>query len=100
MLGFESGLYVTIVENISGPAPFPLKSGFSSSMEYRVLGIYNASETSEAYLIMCNDRNELWFISNRHTRFSCVNKDSLSPSHLLSPAVSRTAAMREASTSN
>lgn len=84
MMNFEQGLYVSILENINGPTPFPLKSAFSQDKEYRVLGIYNASETSEAYLILCNDRKELWFISNRHTRFSSIKKDSLASWHSLS----------------
>ena len=49
-------------------APLPLQSGFSIDVAYRALGIYSPSETSECYLVLSNDRNEIWFISNRHLR--------------------------------
>lgn len=48
--------------------PKPLSSGFSEDIAYRVLGLHSASETSEAYLILSNDHEELWFISNKHVR--------------------------------
>ena len=34
----------------------------------RALGLYNPSETSDAYFVLSNDRNEVWFICNRHLR--------------------------------
>lgn len=68
MIAFEHGLYIRIVELPKGPQPRPLASGFNSETAYRVLGIHSPSETSEAYLILANDRDELWFISNRHVR--------------------------------
>jgi len=48
------------------PMPLPLESGFSEDKEYEILGIHCASETSEAYCILVNDLNQIWFISNRH----------------------------------
>ena len=48
------------------PVPRPLENGFSADMAYRVLGLYSPSETSEAFLVLSNDRDEMWFISNRH----------------------------------
>lgn len=68
MLWMENDLYVRIVEMENGPMPRPLSSGFSSQRAYRVLGCFNPSETSDAYMIMSNDRNEIWFICNRHLR--------------------------------
>jgi len=68
MISFESGLYVVVKELENGPKPFPLQSGFSLLCAYRVLGIYNPSETSDAYMVLANDRDELWFICNRHLR--------------------------------
>lgn len=59
------------VEQFKGeraPQPLPLSSGFSENRIYRVLGIHTASESAEAFLILKNDRNEMWFISNRHFR--------------------------------
>ena len=32
------------------------------------LGCFNPSETSDAYYILSNDRDEIWFICNRHLR--------------------------------
>ncbi len=68
MTSLEPGLYVRIEELDNGPKPFPLASGFSSSHAYRALGLYNPSETSDAYFVLSNDRDEVWFICNRHVR--------------------------------
>ena len=68
MVTIESGLFLKVQELENGPKPFPLQSGFSHSNAYRVLGLYNPSETSEAYFILANDRDEIWFISNKHFR--------------------------------
>lgn len=68
MIDFERGLYVEIRELAKGPHPFPLAHGFSESVGYRVLGIYNPSESGECWLILSNDRNEMWYISQRHVR--------------------------------
>lgn len=54
----------------NAPVPRPLSSGFSKSKAYRVLGLHCPTETSEAYFVLCNDRNEVWFISNQHFRVS------------------------------
>ena len=70
MLSFADSLFV-VVNEMGGdraPRPLPLKSGFSEGIAYRVLGVHSPSETAEAYLILSNDRDELWFISNRHLR--------------------------------
>lgn len=68
MIDYEKGLYVTICQSERLPAPLPLNSGFSNHVAYRVLGIYNPSESGECWLIMSNDRNEMWFISQRQVR--------------------------------
>lgn len=68
MTSLESGLYLRIEELENGPKPFPLASGFSTGYAYRALGLYNPSETSDAYFVMSNDRDEIWFICNRHLR--------------------------------
>jgi hypothetical protein len=60
-------LWVVVQEAERPNAPM-LSSGFSKGRAYRVLGLHCASETSEAYFILCNDRNEVWFISNQHFR--------------------------------
>lgn len=68
MLFFEPGLYLRVEELDNGPKPFPLQSGFSTGVAYRALGLYNPSETSDAYFVLSNDRDEIWFICNRHLR--------------------------------
>ena len=68
MIFFESGLYLRVEELENGPKPFPLQSGFSMDCGYRALGLYNPSETSDAYFVLSNDRDEIWFICNRHVR--------------------------------
>jgi hypothetical protein len=67
-------LYVRIqpLDGPRAPQPHPLASGFSTGVAYRVLGLYSPSETSEAYAILSNDRDEMWFISNRHLRTHAV----------------------------
>jgi hypothetical protein len=70
MVAIEHDLYVVIreMQGERAPSPKPLQNGFSEEVAYRVLGLHSASETSEAYLILANDRDELWFISNKHVR--------------------------------
>ncbi len=70
MLSIADSLFV-VVKEMGGeraPRPLPLQNGFSESVAYRVLGVHSPSETSEAYFILSNDRDEVWFISNRHLR--------------------------------
>lgn len=65
------GLRVRIEQMDNGPRPLPIDSGFSfggSGKVYPVLGLYTPSETAEAWFILANDRDEIWFISNRHLR--------------------------------
>ena len=66
MIYLEPGLYLRVQQNPMRPLPLPLDSGFSLDTAYRALGIYSPSETGECYFIVCNDRDETWFISNRH----------------------------------
>jgi hypothetical protein len=68
MLTLEPGLFFRVQELTDGPKPLPLKSGFSLDKGYRALGLFNPSETSDAYFIFANDREEIWFICNRHLR--------------------------------
>lgn len=74
MLTFHPQMFVRI-EELGGPRapqPLPLQSGFSADRLYRVLGIYNASESSDAFFILANDRDEMWFICQRHLRFGLL----------------------------
>ena len=68
MIHLEPGVYVRISELAGRAHPLPLQSGFSENQAYRALGLYSPSETSECYFVLANDRDETWFISNRHLR--------------------------------
>ena len=46
----------------------PISSTAHLVFASRALGLYNPSETSDAYFVLSNDRNEVWFICNRHLR--------------------------------
>ncbi len=76
-------LWVTVqqAERPNAPRPLPLESGFSLGRRYKVLGLHCASETSEAYLILCTDRTEMWFLSNQHLRIAdgANYRDELAP---------------------
>lgn len=70
MVTITNDLYVVVreMQDERAPQPRPLPNGFSENIAYRVLGLHSASETSEAHLILANDREELWFISNKYVR--------------------------------
>ena len=78
-MNFDPRLYVEIVpfENGRAPQPHPILDGrFDPRFAYKVLGIYNPSETSECYLMLTNTRREIWFIPQRHTRaFALLDGD-------------------------
>ena len=76
MTVFEPGLYLRVDEMENGPKPLPLLSGFSAGRAYRALGLYNPSETSDAYFVLSNDRDEVWFICNRHLRTYALKQDT------------------------
>lgn len=68
MITLETGLYLRVQELKDVPKPSPLQSGFNMQTAYRALGMFNPSETSDAFFILANDRDEIWFICNRHLR--------------------------------
>ncbi len=72
MIAFHPHMFVRVqqLEGPRSPVPRPLESGFSNGQLYRVLGAHSPSETSDAYFILANDRDELWFICQRHLRFA------------------------------
>lgn len=78
MIQFEKDVYVHI-EQVENVHPKPLENGFYVNTLYRVFGIFSASETSEAYFILCNNENQFWYISNRHVRFSGIYKNYTAP---------------------
>lgn len=63
-------LFVRIVEMEGefAPRPLPLRNGFRSDRAYRVLGGFSHGNECEHLLVLANDRNELWYVSNRHVR--------------------------------
>ncbi len=70
MGAIENDLFVVIrqMQGDRSPQPRALQYGLSEDLAYRVLRLQRVSETSEAYLILANDRGEVWFISNKHLR--------------------------------
>jgi hypothetical protein len=49
------------------PRPHPLEDAhFDPAYIYKVLGMYNPSETSECYFALANTKREIWFIPQRH----------------------------------
>lgn len=62
-------LYVEIHPLQSGqiPKPHPIEDAhFDPAYVYKVLGMYNPSETSECYLVLANPQRQVWFIPQRH----------------------------------
>lgn len=91
MIDFERGLYVRIVQRAAGPPPLPLEQGFSEHVAYRVIGIYNPSETGECWLILSNERDEMWYISQRHVRTCYVQPEWTQFRVALNPALTEAA---------
>lgn len=68
------------IEQLEGsfaPLPKPLDNGFSKDYAYKVQGITDYSESSETFLILVNNDNQIWFISNRHLRYVGLKPNSL-----------------------
>ena len=75
MTSLQPGLHVRIEVRDRCPEPFPLSSGTSADRASRALGLYNALKTSEAYFVLSNDRDEIWFICKRHDRANALLPD-------------------------
>ena len=75
MLDFETEASCRIQQMERGPHPHPLEHGFTEGTAYRVVAIYNPSESGGCWLVMLNDRDELWYISQRHVRTYALLKD-------------------------
>lgn len=71
-------LYVTL-QPLEHVKPHPVNDGrFDPAYAYKVLGVYNASESSECFFILSNTHNEIWFISQRHLRaYKILDSDEL-----------------------
>jgi len=69
VMNINDRLYVEIHPLESGqiPHPHPIdEAHFDPEYVYKVLGMYNPSETSECYMVLANPQRQIWFISQRH----------------------------------
>ena len=68
-MDIDSRLYVEIHPLAAGqiPHPHPIdEAHFDPKYVYKVLGMYNPSETSECYMVLANPQRQIWFIPQRH----------------------------------
>ena len=68
-MDINSRLFVEIhpLEASNAPHPHPIHDAhFDPSLVYKVLGMYNPSETSECYFVLANPSRQIWFIPQRH----------------------------------
>lgn len=68
-MDIDPRLYVEIhpFEGPRQPHPHPIRDGhFDPQFVYKVLGMYNPSETSECYFVLSNPQRQIWFIPQRH----------------------------------
>jgi hypothetical protein len=72
-------LYVEIhpFDGPHSPHPHPITEGhFDPDYVYKVLGMYNPSETSECYFVLANPQRQIWFIPQRHLlAFRMIDSD-------------------------
>jgi hypothetical protein len=69
IMNYNPRLFVEIhpFEGDHQPHPHPIHDGhFDPSLIYKVLGVYNPSETSECYFMLANPQRQIWFIPQRH----------------------------------
>jgi len=69
LMNINSRLYVEICpfDGPHPPHPHPIDEGhFDPQYVYKVLGMYNPSETSECYFVLANPQRQIWFIPQRH----------------------------------
>jgi hypothetical protein len=61
------------------PHPHPIDDGgFDPALIYKVLGMYNPSETSECYFMLANPKRQIWFIPQRHLlAYRLIDSDEL-----------------------
>ncbi|HZL35888.1 MAG TPA: hypothetical protein VFC78_11300 [Tepidisphaeraceae bacterium] len=80
-MDIDSRLYVEIhpFDGPHPPHPHPIdEAKFDPAFVYKVLGMYNPSETSECYLVLCNPDRQIWFIPQRHLlAYRLIDSDAL-----------------------
>lgn len=72
MMWLKAGIMVRI-EQLSGdraPVPLPLSSGFSIDKEYEIMGMWTPSESADAFAVLINDFDQIWYICTRHLRYT------------------------------
>jgi hypothetical protein len=70
-MDIDPRLYVEILpfDGPRSPHPHPIDDAhFDPEYVYKVLGMYNPSETSECYFVLANPQRQIWFIPQRHLR--------------------------------
>ena len=77
MTSAERDLYARGKQLVSGPKPFPLLSGFSTGHPHRAFGSANARAAKDAYFVLRNDSEEIWFSCNCHVRAHALQSDGL-----------------------
>src|SRR5688572_18509866 len=68
-MDIDRRLYVEIqpFDGPRSPHPHPIDDAhFDTDYVYKVLGMYNPSETSECYFVLANTSRQIWFIPQRH----------------------------------
>jgi hypothetical protein len=83
------------------PHPHPIDEGhFDPDYVYKVLGMYNPSETSECYFVLSNTQRQIWFIPQRHLlAYRLIDSDEFFLPKTKSAAVDRNSVNRFASKS-
>jgi hypothetical protein len=80
-MDINNRLYVEIHPLESGQIPHPhpvTEARFDVGCVYKVLGMYNPSETSECYFVLANPQRQIWFIPQRHVlAFGLLDSDEL-----------------------
>ncbi len=80
-MNFDPRLYVEIHahDGPRPPHPHPIDDGgFDPGFIYKVLGVYNPSETSECYFMLANPLRQIWFIPQRHLlAYRLIDSDEL-----------------------
>lgn len=81
-MNINGQLYVEIhpFEGPHQPHPHPIRDGkFDPEYVYKVLGMYNPSETSECYFVLANRERQIWFIPQRHLlAYRLIDSDEFS----------------------
>jgi hypothetical protein len=78
-MDIDSRLYVEIMpfDGPYSPHPHPINEAqFDPNYVYKVLGMYNPSETSECYFVLANPERKIWFVPQRHLRaYKLIDSD-------------------------